>query len=407
MKDNYYGFITIFLTIISFSFYISPGSSIQMYQLLFYPVAIALIISNILKQKNINKGLLLLFMILVIMLILAVMSSLLNNRPMGDIVKGLKNMIDPILVVSLFMFEINDNLLESPNLVVLFSKYLSRLLLLNTIWIFVTMFFNVSLINQYFWGGLDTVATRALGNGRYSGIFNQPMESGTAYSLGIIFWDGCLKENKRIKIVNIIELLAILIGGILSVSKVFIFVGLPLFIIKLVLQRFNLKKFVGYTFIFGLFIVLFNYLSKFWSGTSYLFRFFKTNSNQTFLNTITAGRLGGDSQQMRLFKEIYQENPLFGKGFGYSAVYDSLYFYFFSIIGIIGIIFLIVLFIKLSKDCYLIKNKERRIYLMSLILLLVIGGVGAPILVLNRVNILFYVSICICYIKYEEKREKI
>ncbi|MGZ7261748.1 hypothetical protein ACXWON_09820, partial [Streptococcus pyogenes] len=79
-------------------------------------------------------------------------------------------------------------------------------------------------------------------------------------------------------------------------------------------------------------------------------------------------------------------------GFGFSEVYDSLYFYFFSVVGAIGFIFLAIIMwnlmnmwlISMKKSIY----KKESIMLGLMIILLLAGGFGAPILTLNRVSLI-------------------
>ncbi|MDZ7771617.1 MAG: hypothetical protein U5K31_02585 [Balneolaceae bacterium] len=75
-----------------------------------------------------------------------------------------------------------------------------------------------------------TVAAKAIAMGRYIGIYNQPLEAGGNYSLGLLGWAWLENNQRNFKSVGRWVLLGMMVvGGLLSVSKVFIFGGTFLF----------------------------------------------------------------------------------------------------------------------------------------------------------------------------------
>lgn len=390
--------IVFLLTILSFSFYLGIGSNFQFYQLIFYPLTILMVAANLIKKRPIQKTLGNMFLLLVTILIFFILTTIINNGAVSNLLVAFKSIGEPAMVVSLFMFVRKDEeYCQNNDILSWFSKCLIIMLCINATWAFISMIGDVTFINLYFWGGEDSVALRALTNGRYSGIFNQPMESGAIYSVGLFCWYYLVKLKNQIKMGDLVKLIFLLFGGVLSVSKVFLFIGVPLFLLVMLINKTFYRHFIKILSWSVVSIFLFLQLLVIWKGGDYLARFWAPSQDLTSL--VTAGRFGEDSQLATLFKGVSEHNLLIGGGYGFSDVYDSLYFYFFSIGGIIGLIFLGILlltFFKQIRKQYKRNGNECVVFIL-LFCLIVAGGVGAPILTLNRVNILLWTLIAIIY----------
>ncbi|TFJ71841.1 hypothetical protein [Carnobacterium maltaromaticum] len=402
--------IILMLVILSFGFYLKIDSSIQISQLIIYPIAVMMFLLNLINKRRIVKDIFQIFVFWMCWFILILFISIYRNNELTGIFAGIKNMIEPLIVISLFMFYRRDDKLDlNTGMINYYSKILVTMLILNTVYIFASFVIDLDFINLYFWGSTDSVAARAMTNGRYSGIFNQPMESGVAYSLGIFCWQYVNSKTNDFKTKQMLILIILIIGGVMSVSKVFLLIGLPLFFIFFIGNK-NFLQFFSKFIIWGtLGVLTFNWISKFWSGTDYLLRFF--NSSENIITLLTAGRFGEGSQQSRFFGEVWKTSPILGLGFGGSKVYDSMYFYFFSLGGVISLAMLIVLLcifvVKMTKFIKLTENSlESRLFIL-LVLLISLGGFGSPILTLNRVGILLWtLLILLCKYFYMCKVDK-
>jgi hypothetical protein len=97
---------------------------------------------------------------------------------------------------------------------------------------------------RYFWanpatvGARGTVAEQAIGGARYSGIINQPLEGGLVYSLAIMCWAYMYvitpKESKRRWIDSFVTLGLVVVGGLSTGSKVFIFGSILVLLLTIV-----------------------------------------------------------------------------------------------------------------------------------------------------------------------------
>ncbi|THJ52760.1 hypothetical protein E7Y31_18590 [Candidatus Frankia alpina] len=92
---------------------------------------------------------------------------------------------------------------------------------------------DLSPILAAFWGGEglggQSVAVLATGDGRLSGVFNQPVEAGAAYCLALFAAVHLLSRPERGRdrpVVLALVVLPILVGGVLCVSKIFLLCGL-------------------------------------------------------------------------------------------------------------------------------------------------------------------------------------
>lgn len=365
------------------------------------------------KSLKIKKSLLALFFIWVSAFLFLLLRTIAggNITNISAIIAESKNFTQPILIITMFLFtffaskEINPKELlrkASWTLVVLLS--------LNTLWIFIGFFIDQSIINQYFWRGDESVASRALTNGRYAGIFNQPMEAGVAYSIGLLAWL-YLAENKfiDIRLKSTIYLLLMIVGGLFTVSKVFLIGGLGLFFVGSILIKNVRTRIFRLSLLFFLFgFPVYYYLLHTWDGMNYLFRFFNKNSYQDgFLNLITAGRYGGsNSQQGDFFSAIWKSSPIYGEGLGSQQVLDSGFFHFFADGGLIGLGFYLLILLSLCYSIikfysYTKLSSETKLFI-GLALLIIIASFGAPVLTLNRSSVIvwLFIGLLLNYLSY-------
>ncbi len=140
------------------------------------------------------------------------------------------------------------------------NTFFHVLLALNTCLIFVEIFTPFAEVFQKFYVKMDEDGYRFATNsmGRYMGVFNQPIESGFAYSLGLLTWlYNYTKLKTGNRILQLILFAFIIIGGVASISKVFFIGGILLFVIMFLLLGSIKNKItlVVISFIFLLFVV--------------------------------------------------------------------------------------------------------------------------------------------------------
>jgi hypothetical protein len=122
--------------------------------------------------------------------------------------------------------KVSELLLDVCNLFVLLLSVNAALTLVHVFWD-VSFFFDIFLPSRDVVSGTN-VWDRALNMGRYLGVFSTPFEAGIVYGLGVLCWIYARQKQMKSTIFQQICLWLIVAGGILTVSKAFIFT-IPLF----------------------------------------------------------------------------------------------------------------------------------------------------------------------------------
>lgn len=246
--------------------------------------------------------------------------------------------------------------------------------------------------------------------GRYSGIINQPFESGVAYSIGLLCWIYCFAQAKRLKIWNLALLLLLLLGGFVSVSKVFIYGGIPVGLLAWnESQRGSLIanwKPIALFFILGLTAAV---LLPDWTGWDHFSGQTSTDGlSSNPLSTITAGRYGHEQKTIeKQFAYWWEESPLYGFGFGYQGTLDSGYLEAVIKGGLVGMILQLMLIGVIglwTRKCCWNGLREERILLRWIWILIIGTNIGMPVLIINRASILLWLVVCLCILIAERER---
>lgn len=386
----------IFITV-SFGPYLGMGSGLRLEHIIIYPIFMMFLLLFLVRGQKLIKPSAVIMTLWLVSITLMFARTFFGSAAIGKALADFESVFQPVAIM--FLLSVVFKRIDGAKMqlkIEVAGKLLIALLSLNTIWSIASMFVDLNYINMYFWGSAETVATRAMTNGRYSGIFNQPMEAGVLYSLGLLCWLYLSERTNIFKPKYTVSLFLMIIGGLLTVSKIFIFGGLLLFFFGILSNKKILKLVVSLSFwsiAVGWPVV--HFFSSRWRGFNYLLRFF--NSEQNAVSLLTADRFGTDSQQLQLFTSVWDKNPLFGLGFGSNDVYDSALFYFFGNGGLIGLVFYISIigYLVYLAVKYLLsfkKNPESKLF--GLMILLIIGaGAGAPVLTLNRVSTVMWVLI--------------
>lgn len=393
------------LIISAFGPYLSISLGVKTDNLVAYLFASLFFVFAITRRSvNFNKPILLMFYLWTFTFIFLVIRTFMagDMESLSAVIAECKNFTQPLAILTVFLFCFyNTDEKQRKTAISKACKVLVLFLCINTLWILLGFFVDLTPINHFFWKGEESTAAKAMTNGRYSGVFNQPMEAGVAYSIGLLAWL-YLVENKVIdvKVLSMIKLILMIAGGLLTVSKVFMIGGLFLFVMGTFLVK-NVRK-----RILRILLLLFTigyplnyYLVNTWDGLSFLLRFFDSNSyQQGFVSLITAGRYGGNnSQQSEFFSNIWQSSPIYGEGLGSQQVLDSGFFHFFADGGLIGLVFYVIILLTFCCLCFQFVNHTRLSsetkFFFFLVVLIILSSFGAPVLTLNRSSAILWVFI--------------
>lgn len=245
-----------------------------------------------------------------------------------------------------------------------------------------------------------SVADRAAELGRYGGVFAQPFEGGVAFGVGILLWFYMTRQGKG-GFWMWLALPLILVGGLLTVSKVFILVAIPLFLVYALWERFSVNWITTWSglrrtalaaiLIFGGGYALLNV----WDGAGYALRLLAPDDRKggTLLEFYTAGRLGGETDLNKDLQIAKQEEPVFGYGFRSFETVDNGYFDAYAQAGIAGLVFIIAVLLVIFMRGWNVRSEPEGRLLMLLAVFMALASVGAPALTTNRGNILLWVVV--------------
>lgn len=282
-------------------------------------------------------------------------------------------------------------------------KLIIFLLAINTILILINFYWDISSFLIFFQPAADiargtTVWERSVSMGRQIGIFVAPFESGISYSFGVFCWLYLAKTEKSHTIYNYIVLGLMVIGGIFSISKAFIY-ALPLFAFFLIINIKQLTNIINYRFLIMIAILslLYAYLSEFWEGAKLFARYISLD--QLTLAILSGNRYGNnDFGVIQKMTFVLNQSPIFGVGIGrgYGAVnptvIDNAYLEVFWIGGLVGLLIYLLIVVELLRPGFVnFQNNEEARLLLFLVVLVVLAGLGGPVFTLNNFSVMFWV----------------
>jgi hypothetical protein len=249
--------------------------------------------------------------------------------------------------------------------------------------------------------------------GRYTGIFNMPFVGGVAYSLGILLWGYRMRTAGEIRIIDLVFLGALVLGGVLGVSKVFIIGGALVFLVylkpfKVIASRPKNALLVGAAA--GILLLLgMPELERLDEIKTFdrIARYFEVGENEgNFLAVYTANRLvPGSSLVIPLFVEAWQEAPLWGFGLAASTLLDNGYleaFYQGGFVALLAYLWALGTIFWQGLRLWRIGIEEGRL-LIAIGVLLVGANLGAPATSVNRFSVLLWVVLTLLFIVGEKR----
>ena len=353
--------------------------------------------------------------------------QMLNSRSLLYIISDIERLIRVIFIILIVTISLKSTKAEE------FYKIKNAcintflfLLIINTsliLFIFISDILPTYLLENY-WNTdkdnlTDTVAGRSYLNGRFTGIFTQPMESGFTYGLGVLL---LLYKNKFKFLFNFrdfIILIFLMIGGILSISKIF-FLGIFFIIILIVFLKFKntFLNLITLLFLITVAFIIFNLVSVFeWAGMksySIIFSMFSSFEPAQIIDALSAGRFSNPESPITLMiNQVSEYSPFFGFGAGSFAAnevpVDSGYMLFYYQAGMIGflIFFTTILIMVVLQSLKIINSPGDDNLFLYLLLIYILGtSIGSPVLFLNRSGTILWVFV-ILFLIHEDKKIKI
>lgn len=399
-----------FLLLSAFGPIIVQKLNLRLDQFFIYSSFIFLIIKSPKSTFAFNRNLLLFTTPFVFMAIYSTVISIINldQTSIKNILSGLENFIQPaVLFLILNFLYLQQNKSEIIKNLHLIFDTLVLLLCLNSLFMILSVYYDYSNIYNLFKPNQAFVkdTTHLV---RQSGIFDQPVESGLIYSIALILWLYLSALKYKIKtsvsIFEMTKLFLIVSGGLISISKTFLFVGSPLFFLMCLFFSKSKGKILQFAAIFS-FSIFFLLSVAPWPGSSMFLGYFtpKNYTTDSALSILSGSRynLSASSGNGITFQsgildnsvDIYQKH-FFGKGITKYMALDNGLLEFFSYAGLLGVLsflYLIFLIFFTTRRLHHI-DKKMAIYIFAISVLIVVANLGSPVFTMNRVSIPIWIT---------------
>lgn len=396
----------------AFGPYIIPAAGLRTEHLLIYAQIPLAVIWHVLRRGRPLRSRHLawsLFMLFLLAALLCILSTALNPRyspSVYSVLAALQHFLQPmaILLIGLALTQgFNPHDLEDAWRLVTYAVL--ALLVLNAFIEVYSIFRGVPQLVLNYWQppdspeGANSVMANTIDMSRFTGIFNQTHENGACYSLGLFLWGLHAIRRPRIGLFAMSVLGCLLVGGAISVSKIFLLGGIPLFIIYLGWFG-GFRKLMAWKPLTVLALAMASivtYAAR-WEGLDYLLRFFSESerSKTGILSLLTAGRFSGSGQgeTADLWRWVWSQSPVFGTGLASYTPLDSGYMEFYVQGGLLALsVYFLILFSLSSLGRPFPRKSPRKAFGLLLFLFLFVSSLGAPVLTLNRFSTILWIYI--------------
>ena len=406
------------LLISAFGPYLAPANGIRLEHIVIYPLALFFGVRYLMVPQKPTPRVYRIIMALWAALIIWMFLITYIQKPSFSFftIAAMENIIQPLALI----FILGELLkrLDYQGQLRFFKTaawWIIILLALNALLSIATIFLDTWPVVRLFVRGGDLLSTvwgRSVTNGRFIGIFNQPFEAGIAYSVGLMGWMYLLLKQKTMSFFFWILGTMLVIGGLLSISKVFILGGIPAAITYAIwiVNIKSTKRIIGIIIASLAAMKIITSLGK-WTGLQYFLRLFDTRqvSEVGAISLYTGGRLGGETSAVtHLFRRVWETSPIVGFGFGVTFALDNAYLEFFYQGGLVAMMLYIAVLTILGVSFFRglsSGNMEARLAFL-LIIIVIFAGLGAPVLTINRASILMWVFlITLLFINWSKQEQ--
>lgn len=253
-----------------------------------------------------------------------------------------------------------------------------------------------------FWdtpGSVSSVAVLAAGNGRFTGIFNQPTEAGVAYGVALF----CLIYLARRGLIKSGLLVAacaaaVVAGGVLTVSKIFLLGAVPLAVLMVLRNRRSRIRVAAWTTAAGVLAWLLagSRVLPAWPAGSKILRL--AHPTGALVTVYSGQRYGTGGTLGPVVSDVLRSSPWYGFGAGglNNVAYDSLWVEVLVLGGLAGVALAASVVVMLAYRWTRLRGTlgGAEWALGGALLTLAVGGsLGLPTLTANRTSTLLWLII--------------
>ena len=326
-------------------------------------------------------------------------------QPVG-LWSGLDNLLLPVVVL-VAGYLIATEAADRTRLIRVAATTLVVLLALNTVIAYLTLLGPSPLdeLLPHWWNstGQTSTAERAATMGRYSGIFNQPAEAGVMYSLGLIAAVYLLRHRPlRLAAIGV----TLTIGGLLTASKIFLLVGLPVALWQ-TWRGSSWRSRLGSVLALAGVLVVFDYQAREPDspiGGVLLSAWFNPQGRSgSLLSFYTASRLGENSTLADVVNLVFDHSPWFGFGLGGIRIaYDSSWVEALVMAGVFGLLMQAAIMAAVVV-CWMRTRRWAEPAAVrfgaGLVMVVVAGSLGLSTLTSNRITTVVWLLIVLLLVR--------
>jgi hypothetical protein len=261
-------------------------------------------------------------------------------------------------------------------------------------------------------GGMDmTVAESAAQNSRLMGIFNQPLEQGTVYAVGCLVWVELWRRRVLTIAPAVLSGTAIVVGGILGFSKVFLLGGLPFGGLLLLSNGVRLRDLVRVSVAIAVAAPIVSLSITYWQGAEGLFSLLEMIVNPaTLAYAVSGGRLGvakslGEEYLISKVAIAFRSAPVTGVGLGAAlGLGDNEYLLSLGEGGLLLLTLIVIRQVLVFVPALprVTQDPEARL-LLALGSVLVLGAMGGPVSGVPRCGTVLWVFIALLMINVSDR----
>lgn len=374
---------------------------------LIFPLALIIsIIVSIYRLNSVSRPLLLISFLLFFGAIFAVAVSYFSASsgaaaPM--LTMSVRLLLPAIVFASMAFCQPNDSSFSTSTAaaIVFISVPISLVAIIST---FIDL---SSFLSYYIKNEEDSVWTQAFSLGRFTGLFNQPLEAGVFYSVALLALIYLISIRWGLPAGRLLILGFILIGGSLSLSKNFIILGvLTSLVYSISIRVISLRS--GLV-LFGIMAAaIFSWLLL--SDDNYANSFIQLFLDGGLLLALSAGRLGtADTEVAQLWSYLLTSGKwVTGVGLGSYLPLDNGYLEYFYQGGVIPVIcyILFILSLLIYSIYYWSINESKLLFFLGVFI--AVSSLGGPAITASRANVslLTLIAVCVLSISYYKNQIK-
>jgi hypothetical protein len=377
----------------------TPIAGIRTEQVVIYGLCAIALVSLRWTRFTIPRRATLVFVLIAAQVLIAVAGSLLPVPDLtgfgrGSTPAGLDNLVLPLAVL-VTVWTLLDWGVERERLLTILCRVVIAAMCLNAVLAYWSQAHDLTPVLSRFWDNTavsdtftDTVAGRASQLGRYTGIFNQPAEAGEMYSFALL---AAIYQFRASTLKFAVAGLLITVGGLLTVSKVFLLVGLPIAGWQVLRQSTGRSRRMVLLVSAAVATAALaqSGIGPRWIGGDFLAQLLHPGASHDVLDLYTGGRLGDESSLHSVVTAVLHHAPWFGFGAaGLAVPYDNGWVEALCVAGLSGAVLYTVLLAAIAA-CWIRRGgampPEHSRLGGGLVLLLIGASVGLPALTANRV----------------------